>query len=116
MTQASSLERSADSLAALFTASVGSAKTDGELRLDLLRWILDLAPEIDPAHAARILIGRQSRGEGAAFSGFAQSLIAEVGRADRAQLAAFPRVRRRGTARMKPNESLRHQVEPLRPD
>jgi hypothetical protein len=35
--QATSLERSADSLAALFIASNDSPKTHGDLRLDVLR-------------------------------------------------------------------------------
>jgi len=111
MIQISSLERSADGLAALFTPSTGAS--NGELRLAVLRWVLDLPPEIDPAEAAQILIGRQSRGEGAAFSDFAQAMIAEMGRSDRARLAAFPRSRRRGAARTGPNESLPRQVRPL---
>jgi hypothetical protein len=113
MIQPSSLERSADSLAALFTASTG-AKANGELRLEVLRWVLDLPPEIDPALAAQILIGRQSRGESAPFSDFAQAIIVEMGRSDRARLAAFPKARRRNAARMTTNESLEHQVRPLR--
>jgi len=113
MFASSSLERSADSLAALFTAS---QRDDGALRLDLLRWVLDLPPEIDPALAARVLIGRQSRGEGVRFSDSAQSLIAEIGRADRARLAAIPRSRRRQTARTEPNPSLPCQVRALGAD
>jgi len=113
MIQPSSLERSADSLAALFTAST-DAKANGELRLEVLRWVLDLPPEIDPALAAQILIGRQSRGESAPFSDFAQAIIVEMGRSDRARLAAFPKARRRNAARMTTNESLEHQVHPLR--
>ncbi|GAB2179385.1 hypothetical protein [Dongia sp. agr-C8] len=99
MIRASLLERSADSLAALFTAST---KNNGALRLDVLRWVLDLPPEIDPALAAQVLIGRQSRGEGEPFSDFAQALIGEMGRADRARLAAIPRTRRRHAARTEP--------------
>lgn len=102
MFQPPSLERSADSLAALFTASTSIIKSNGELRLEVLRWVLDLPPEIDPALAAQILIGRQSRGEGAAFSDFAQAMIVEMGRADRARLAAMPRMRRRHAARSGP--------------
>jgi len=109
MIQTSSLEHSADSLAALFTASL---KSNGELRLDVLRWVLGLPPEIDPAQAAQILIGRQSRGESAPFSDFAQAMIAEMGRSDRARLAAIPRVRRRQATRMHANESLPRQVHP----
>jgi hypothetical protein len=101
MIQISSLERFADGLAALFTPSTGT-KSNGALRLEVLRWVLDLPAEIDPAAAAQILIGRQLRGEGAAFSDFAQAMIAEMGRSDRARLAAFPRSRRRGAARMEP--------------
>jgi hypothetical protein len=114
MIPSSPLERSADSLAALFTAS---AKSNGELRLDVLSWVLGLPPEIDPAHAAQVLIGRQSRGESAAFSDFAQAMIAEMGRSDRARLAAMPRLRRRRrAAQTGMNESLTRQPEPLRPD
>ena len=113
MIQLSSLERSADGLAALLIPSTDSTKSNGALRLAVLRWVLDLPPEIDPAEAAQILIGRQSRGEGAAFSDFAQAMIAEMGRSDRARLAAFPRSRRRGAARTGPNESLLRQVQPL---
>jgi hypothetical protein len=113
-----SLERSADSLAALFTSANGGsiAKTNGELRLDLLRWVIDLPPEVDPAQAAQILIGRQSRGESILFSDFAQAMIVEMGRSDRARLAAFPRRRRRHATRMEPNESLSRQAEPFAPD
>ena len=111
--QDTSLERSADSLAALLT---GSAKTNGELRLDVLRWVLGLPPELDPARAAQILIGRQSRGESAPFSAFAQAMICEMGRSDRARLAAFPKLRRRNPTRMKPNPSLPRKVRPLGPD
>jgi hypothetical protein len=111
--QANALEHSADSLAALFAAS---NRTNGDLRLEVLRWVLDLPPEIDPAHAARILIGRQSRGEGAPFSAFAQAMIAEMGLADRARLAAIPRGRRRNTARMETKESLPRQVSTLAAD
>jgi hypothetical protein len=106
----SSLERSADGLAALLTTSTES---NGALRLAVLRWVLDLPAEIDPAEAAQILIGRQWRGEGAPFSDFARAMIAEMGRSDRARLAAFPRSRRRGAARTGPNESLPRQVQPL---
>ncbi len=113
MTHMSPLERSADSLAALFTASTSN---DGALRLDVLRWVLDLPPEIDPARAAQVLIGRQSRGEGASFSDFAQAIIAEMGRSDRARLAAIPRIRRRRAARTEPNESLPRQVPAFAPD
>jgi hypothetical protein len=113
MVNRSPLERSADSLAALFTTSTGTARRDGELRLEVLRWVLDLPPEIDPAHAAQIVVGRQSRGESALFSDFSQSMIVEMGRSDRARLAAFPKRRRRDAARMKPNESLPHQVLPF---
>jgi hypothetical protein len=113
MIQISSLERSADGLAALFTLSTGVTQSDGALRLAVLRWVLDLPPEIDPAEAAQILIGRQSRGEGAAFSDFAQAMITEMGRSDQARLAAFPRSRRRRAARTGPNESLPRQVQPL---
>lgn len=83
-----SLENSADRLAAIFAPpSDGFAvKSDGDLRLDLFHWLLDLPPEIDPALAARILIGRQSRGESAPGSVFAQSMIAEIGRSERARL------------------------------
>jgi hypothetical protein len=102
MIQISSLERSADGLAALLIPSTGTTKSNGALRLEVLRWVLDLPAEIDPAAAAQILIGRQSRGEGAVFSDFAQAMIAEMGRSDRARLAAFPRNRRRGAARMEP--------------
>jgi hypothetical protein len=98
----SSLERSADSLAALLAATGGVARSNGQLRLDVLRWVLGLPPEIDPARAAQILIGRQSRGESAPFSTFAQAMIAEMGRSDRARLAAFPKRRRRNPTRMKP--------------
>jgi len=92
-----SLERSADSLAALFTPSTGgiTAKTDGELRLDLLRWVIALPPEVDPAHAAQVLIGRQSRGESTPLPDFVQAMIVEMGRSDRSRLAAFPKRRRR---------------------
>jgi len=114
--QANALEHSADSLAALFTASNDSIKTNGELRLEVLRWLLDLPPEIDPAEAARILIGRQSRGEGAPFSVFAQAMIAEMGLADRARLAAMPRRRRRNAARIETKESLPRQVSTLAAD
>jgi hypothetical protein len=114
--QATALERSADSLAALFTASDATIKTNGELRLEVLRWVLDLPPEIDPARAAQILIGRQARGEDAPFSAFAQAMIVEMGRADRASLAAFPRGRRRHAARMEMKRSLPHQVPALAPD
>jgi hypothetical protein len=106
-----SLERFADSLAALFTAP--TPKSNGELRLDLLRWVIDLPPEIDPAHAAQILIGRQACGENVRFSDFAQAMIAEMGRSDRLRLAAFPKRRRRHAARMEPNESLSRQAQPL---
>jgi hypothetical protein len=75
--------------------------------------VLDLPSEIDPAHAALILIGRQSRGEGTPFSAFAQAMIVEMGRVDRARLAAFPRTRRRSAARTGPNESLPRQVAAL---
>jgi hypothetical protein len=109
----SSLDRSADGLAALFTPWTGTAQSNGALRLKVLGWVLDLPPEIDPAQAAQILIGRQSRGESAPFSDFAQAMIAEMGRSDRARLAAFPRSRRRGAARTGPNESLPRQVQPL---
>jgi len=102
MIQLSSLERSADGLAALLIPSTDSTKSNGALRLAVLRWVLDLPPEIDPAEAAQILIGRQSRGESAPFSAFAQAMIAEMGRSDRARLAAFPRSRRRRAARMEP--------------
>ena len=97
MTHQPSLERSADSLAALFTRSTDSitAKTHGELRLDLLRWVIALPPEVDPAHAAQILIGRQSRGESAPMSDFVQAMITAMGRSDRSRLAAFPKRRRR---------------------
>jgi hypothetical protein len=111
--QTTALEHSADSLAALFNAS---DKTDGDLRLDILRWVLDLPPEIDPAHAAQILVARQSRGEAAPFSAFAQAMIAEIGRADRARLAAIPRARRRNAARTEPKESLPRQVAALAAD
>jgi hypothetical protein len=114
--QETPLERSADSLTALFTATTGSARSNGELRLDVLRWVLGLPPEIDPARAAQILIGRQSRGESAPFSAFAQAMIAEMGRSDRARLAVFPKLRRRNPTRMKPNESLPRKVRPLGPD
>jgi hypothetical protein len=97
----------------LFAAS---NRTNGDLRLEVLRWVLDLPPEIDPALAARILIGRQSRGEGTPFSAFAQAMIAEIGLADRARLAAIPRARRRRTARIEPNESLPRQVSAFGPD
>ena len=107
----SSLERCADSLTALFTAFTG--KSNGELRLDLLRWVIDLPPEVDPALAARILILRQARGESVRFSDFAQAMIAEMGRSDRLRLAAFPKRRRRHAARMEPNESLPRQAQPL---
>jgi hypothetical protein len=110
-----SLERSADSLAALFTPSTGgiAAKTHGELRLDLLRWVIALPPEVDPAHAAQLLIGRQSRGESAPLSDFVQAMIVEMGRSDRGRLAAFPKRRRRHAARMEPNESLPRQALPI---
>jgi hypothetical protein len=107
------LERSADSLAAVFSATADTIRNEGELRLDLLRWVLDLPPEIDPARAAQILIGRQSRGESAPFPDFIQTMIAEMGRSDRGRLAAFPKRRRRSAARMEPNESLPRQVPPL---
>jgi hypothetical protein len=111
--QANSLEHSADSLAALFIAS---NRTNGELRLEVLRWVLDLPPEIDPAQAAQILIGRQSRGEGAPFSAFAQAMIDEMGRSDRARLAAIPRGRRRNATRTELNESLPRQVRAFAAD
>jgi len=114
--QANALEHSADSLAALFTASNDSIKTNGELRLEVLRWVLDLPPEIDPAQAAQVLIGRQSRGEGLSFSAFAQAMIVEMGRADRARLAAMPRRRRRNAARIETKESLPRQVSTLAAD
>jgi hypothetical protein len=110
--QSSPLERSADSLAALF----GMSKSDGALRLGLLHWVLALPPEIDPAHAAQVLIGRQTRGESAPFSDAAQAMLAQLGLADRAGLAHFPRRRRRSRARLEPNESLPRQAGPLAPD
>ena len=115
MIQPSPLERSADSLAALFTATA-VAKSNGELRLDVLHWVLGLAPEIDPARAAQILISRQSRGESAPLSAFAQAIIVEMGRSDRARLAAFPKLRRRRAALPEPNQSLPRKVRPLAPD
>ena len=95
----SPLERSADSLAAIFTTPPDgtSAETEGALRLDLLRWLLDLPPEIDPALAAQILIGRQTRGESMPFSMFAQSMIVEIGRSERSRL---PRPLRRRSKRI----------------
>jgi hypothetical protein len=114
MMQQASLERSADSLAELILAS--TTDDDGALRLDLLRWVLGLPPEIDPALPARILIGRQARGEGASFPDFARTMIAEIGRFDRACLAAIPRRRRRRTARTEPNPSLACQVRALAAD
>src|SRR5262245_60028256 len=77
--QASSLEHSAESLAAVFTTATNGAKSDGELRLDVLRWVLDLPPEIAPAQAAQILIGRQSRGESARFAESGQAMLVELG-------------------------------------
>ena len=95
----SPLERSADSLAAIFTTPPDgtTAKTEGALRLALLRWLLDLAPEIDPAHVAQILIGRQTRGESMPFSVFAQSMIAEIAKSERSRL---PRPLRRRSERV----------------
>jgi len=95
----SPLERSADSLAAIFTAPPDgtTAKTAGVLRLALLRWLLDLPPEIDPALAARILIERQTRGGSMPFSVFAQSMIVEIGRSERSRL---PRPARRRPERV----------------
>ncbi len=93
MIQASSLEHSADSLAALFTTATNNTKSDSELRLDVLRWVLDLPPEIDPAHAAQILIGRQSRGESARFADSGQAMLIQLGAFHRGRLAAIPRIR-----------------------
>ncbi|WP_395016993.1 hypothetical protein [Dongia sp.] len=95
MFRPSSLERSVDRLAALFTLST---KSNGELRLEVLRWVLDLPPEIDPALAAQALIGRQARGQSAPLCDFAQAILAELGRSDRARLAAIPQARRRHAA------------------
>jgi hypothetical protein len=114
MFKSSSLERSADSLAELILAC--TSNNDGALRLDLLRWVLALPLEIDPALPARILIARQARGEGPAFPDVARAMIAELGRFDRACLAAIPRRRRPRTARTGPNPSLACQVGALAAD
>jgi hypothetical protein len=98
MLHSPSLERSADSLAALFNISA-AFRTDGERRLDLLHWLLHLPAEIDPAEAAQILIGRQLRGESARFAETDQAMLAELGLFDRSRLAAMPRSRRRQTGR-----------------